>query len=99
MTECTEAELELQLRFNFGLGKPVVGEFTGGEISSDGGLGLLRLADERLKLTKKIVSRMGDKRQPGYIKHELKALLQQRIYAIASGYEDGNDAAQLRFDP
>jgi hypothetical protein len=99
MTQCTEGETELQLRIDFGLGKPVVGEFTGGEISSDGGLGLLRLADERLGLTERIAKQIGDKRQAVYIKHELRTLLQQRIYAIASGYEDGNDATQLRFDP
>lgn len=99
MTECTKRQVDLQLRFDFGLGKPVVGEFAGGEISSDGGLGLLRLADERLRLTEKIAKLLEDKRQPGYVKHELRALLQQRIYAIASGYEDGNDAAQLRCDP
>ncbi|WP_457836146.1 transposase, partial [Staphylococcus aureus] len=33
------------------------------------------------------------------VKHKLLDLLRQRIYAIASGYEDGNDANSLRFDP
>ena len=33
------------------------------------------------------------------MKHTLLDLLRQRIYGIASGYEDGNDANSLRCDP
>ena len=42
---------QLQLKFDFGLKKKLTGSFDGGLISSDGGLGLVRLADEQLKLT------------------------------------------------
>jgi hypothetical protein len=36
---------------------------------------------------------------PPYIAHPLRDLLAQRIYQIASGYADGNDANSLRRDP
>ena len=40
-----------------------------------------------------------DTRHPGYIRHTLHDILKQRIYQIASGYEDGNDCNSLRHDP
>ena len=40
-----------------------------------------------------------DIRHPGYITHTLHDILKQRIYQIASGYEDGNDCNRLRHDP
>lgn len=99
MTECTKPGPNLQLKFDFGTGKPVTGAFDGGLISTDGGLGLIRLADEALELTQNASFCIGEKRRPDAVKHKLLDLLRQRIYAIASGYEDGNDANSLRFDP
>jgi len=99
MTECTESMAQLQLKFDFGLKKKLTGSFDGGLISSDGGLGLVRLADEQLKLTESAAIYIGEKRRPDLVKHSLRDLLRQRIYAIASGYEDANDADNLRFDP
>ena len=40
-----------------------------------------------------------DKRHPSYIDHPLRDLLAQRMYQIASGYADANDANHLRRDP
>lgn len=99
MTECTESAAEAQLRFSFGVGKPIVGNFDGGKISSDGGLHLLRLADDKLKLTEQASLCIAEKRRPDLVKHDSQALLRQRVYAMAAGYEDGNDAQVLRFDP
>ncbi|MBN9397268.1 MAG: transposase [Candidatus Melainabacteria bacterium] len=70
----------------------------GGSVCSDGGLLLLRKADERLGLTKLASYAIDDKRRPEYIRHSIVEMLQQRIYAIASGYEDCNDASLLRRD-
>ena len=39
-----------------------------------------------------------DRRYPSYITHPLRDLIGQRVYQIACGYEDGNDADQLRKD-
>lgn len=99
MTECTKRDANLQLKFDFGIGKPVTGAFNGGLISTDGGLGLLRLADDALQLSENASLCIGEKRRPDAVKHQLVDLLRQRIYGIAAGYEDANDASSLRFDP
>lgn len=99
MTECTKSASNLQLRFDFGLGKPVVGRFSGGMISSDGGLVLVRAADDRLGLSQQMAMRVADRRDPSYVRHELRDLIRQRLYAIAAGYEDANDADVLKNDP
>lgn len=80
-------------------GKQVVGEFSGGEISSDGGLVLLARADERLGLTRRLATCIADGRQASKVRHQVRELLAQRVYQIAAGYEDCNDATYLRRDP
>lgn len=99
MTECTKPAANLQLKFDFGIGKTVTGSFDGGLISTDGGLGLLRLVDDKLELTKNASFCIAEKRRPDSIKHSILDILRQRIYGIAAGYEDANDATSLRFDP
>jgi hypothetical protein len=74
-------------------------DFDGGELSSDGGWLLLALADQDLRLTKRMAAAMADPRDPERVEHSLLALLQQRIYQIAQGYADQNDAQDLRRDP
>jgi len=73
-------------------------DFSGGAVSSDAGLLLLREVDRRLKLTERVASVLDDPRDPDLITHPLLDLLRQRIYAIVQGYEDLNDHAQLRDD-
>lgn len=99
MTKCTEAAAGVQLTFNFGTSRPIVGSFSGGQISSDGGLVLVKLADQRLKLTEQMSYCLADRRDAAYVRHSMQDLLQQRIYGIAAGYEDCNDAGELRKDP
>ena len=72
--------------------------FTGGNITSDGGILLLKQADKRLKLTQKIADILPDDREPSKIKHSLLSMLKQRVYGIALGYEDLNDHQHLRKD-
>ena len=99
MTKCTTKPLGSQLNFCFGLGKPVVGAFDGGRISSDGGVMLLRQADNRLGLCSQVAMCLGEKRRPDLVRHDLVSLVRQRVYGIAAGYEDGNDSMFLRNDP
>jgi DDE family transposase len=99
MTECTKSAADVQLRFDFGLGKPIAGSFDGGEISSDGGLVLVRQIDDKLQLSKQIAFCLADRRNFSYVKHALEDLIRQRLYAIAAGNEDVNDAQTLRHDP
>jgi len=79
--------------------RPLVARFDQHHGSSDGGAVLLKAADGRLRLTEGLAACLPDGRQSGKIRHELLELLRQRVYAIACGYPDGNDAARLADDP
>jgi len=88
-----------QLSFGFLGRKQVVGAFDGGALSSDGGLMLVAKADQQLGLTAKLSSFLCDGRDSTKVKHQLREMLMQRVYQIACGYEDCNDADDLRSDP
>ena len=87
-----------QLRFPPVDGMTVRGNFEGGTLSSDFGPMLLRGIDHQLGLTHCLAQAFDDQRHPSYTDHPLRDLLAQRIYQIARGYEDGNDANALRKD-
>jgi len=91
---------QYQLGFKFpGLGRrKIEANFEGGQVSSDGGVMLLRQADRWLGLTKRLGQVLPDGRDPDLIQHPLESLLQQRIYGLAAGYEDLNDQDALRKD-
>jgi hypothetical protein len=74
-------------------------DFDGGALASDFGALLLRGIDRQIGLTARLAAAMHDKRPPSYIDPTLRDLLAQRIYQLASGYADGNDANSLRHDP
>lgn len=95
MSENTTAE-----RFLFPdvLPKPVVVEFDQRQGSSDGGAILLKAADRRLGLTEALAECVIDQRQPGKVEHAIEELLRQRVYGLACGYPDANDAARLAQD-
>jgi len=78
--------------------RTVSASFTGGEVTSDGGIALLRQTDRRLGLTKALAKVLPDPRDPDRIEHPLLALVRQRIYGLAQGYEDLNDHDTLRHD-
>lgn len=73
-------------------------DFKGGDVTSDGGVLLLRQVDRRLGLTRTLSRRLHDPRRKKSVEHPLVALLRQRIYAIGLGYEDLNDHDTLRDD-
>lgn len=80
-------------------GKRVVAQFDQPHGSSDGGAVLLKACDERLGLTERLSGCLGEEREPGKIRHTLDDLIRQRVFAIACGYADCNDAARLAEDP
>src|SRR5215475_3315220 len=88
-----------QLSFHPVAGHTLRADFEGGALSSDFGVLLLRGIDRQLGLTARLAAAIHDTRHPSYIEHPLRDLLAQRIYQIASGYADGNDANSLRRDP
>jgi hypothetical protein len=72
---------------------------TGEATSSDGGALLLRKADQQLGLIEAMAGSVSDRRDPSRVKHEMAVLIAQRVYGLACGYEDANDAAKLSSDP
>lgn len=79
--------------------RKVVADFSGGTLSSDGGVLFLRQTDRSLGLTRELAGCFDDQRHPVFVEHRLEELLSQRIYTEALGYEDLNDHQQLRHDP
>lgn len=73
-------------------------DFLGGRLTSDGGLAWIAEADAALGLTASLAAVIPDWRTRRS-QHDLPTLLAQRIYQIACGYEDQNDATALRIDP
>jgi hypothetical protein len=87
------------MRFPLLAPKAVQVDFTGGSLSSEGGLVLLAQLDQQLGLTQRVAACLKDPRLPERIRHSLRDLIRQRVYQIAAGYEDANDATSLRADP
>jgi len=78
--------------------RKIEANFEGGNVSSDGGVILLRQVDRKLALTEALDKILPDRRAPEAITHRQIDLLRQRIYGLALGYEDLNDHATLRDD-
>jgi Transposase DDE domain group 1 len=81
------------------LRRPVVVKFDQPHASSDGGAILLKACDERLGLTERLAGCISDGRQAGKVEHSIRDLVRQRLFGIACGYADCNDAARLAKDP
>jgi hypothetical protein len=95
MTECNSEPIPFS---SFGR-RGVLADFAGGSITSDAGALLLREVDRRLGLIDRLDAVIPDPRNQALITHQQKTMLRQRIFAIAMGYEDGNDHQSLRDDP
>src|SRR5437899_5448665 len=79
--------------------KAVTLDFDGGRLSSDAGLVLLKDPDEQLGLTHNLAAVLSDPRDPRRVHFTHHDLLKQRVFHMAAGYEDANDANTLRHDP
>ena len=79
--------------------KPLVATFDQPHASSDGGAVLLKAAEARYGLIDGFARCLVDDRQPGKVRHTLGDLLAQRIYGLACGHPDANDADRLADDP
>jgi Transposase DDE domain. len=79
--------------------KSVELDFDGGRLSSDAGVVLLKDIDEQLGLTRALAAVLSDPRDGRRIHFTPEDLLKQRVFQIAAGYEDANDANTLRDDP
>ena len=93
MTQCST-----KVSLNFHSKNDLRAEFSGGELSSDGGVLLLAQADKKLNLLERLSSCIDDPRNPLRVTHQQIELLRQRVYQVACGYEDADDCDHIRID-
>jgi hypothetical protein len=86
------------VRFRTAVGVPLEAAFDAGRLTSDGGLPWVAEADRSLGLCDLLAGCIPDWRQR-VVRHSLATLVRQRVYQIACGYEDQDDADTLRRDP
>jgi hypothetical protein len=79
--------------------KAVVADLLGGRLTTDAGALMLREVAQRIGLFDALNDAIPDPRNPVFIIHDQRALIAQRVTAIALGYEDLNDHQDLRADP
>jgi hypothetical protein len=80
-------------------GRWVVAAFDGGEVTSDAGALLLGATDRAIGLVTRFAACFADGRAQAQVEHSVAAMVAQRIFGIALGYEDLVDHDQLRHDP
>ena len=78
--------------------RQIVADFQGGDLTSDGGLPLLREVDRGIGLIDALDAAIRDPRFQPLVVHDQRTILAQRIFALAAGYEDLNDHQTLRND-
>src|SRR5450631_3400845 len=79
--------------------KKLTVDFDGGNQSSDGGLLLLRQAERKLGVCRRLADAMPDRRDASRIRHEMFEMVMARVCAIACGHKDAIDLDRLRHDP
>jgi len=94
-TQCTPEPMLFSSLYS----QKVQADFDGGAITSDAGALLLREVDRRIGLVDALNACIPDPRNPLLTIHAQRAMLAQRIFALACGYEDLNDHQTLRTDP
>lgn len=94
-TECTQSNFEFPGVWS----RSVTARFDGGKITSNAGGLLLQQVDRRIHLLSRFSKCFLDGRDQKRIRHGVHAMLAQRVYGLALGYEDLNDHEQLREDP
>jgi hypothetical protein len=93
-TECTSTSYDFG-RVNQ---RKLVADFKGGDLSSDGGLLLIREIDQMYRLSERLSECFTDHRDANRVQHDLNTLIAQRLYGLVQGYEDLNDHDDLRHD-
>jgi hypothetical protein len=80
-------------------GRQVVASFDGGDNTSDAGALLLGATDRAIGLVARFAACFVDQRAQVQVEHSIAAMVAQRVFGIALGYEDLVDHDQLRHDP
>ena len=79
--------------------KKLTVDFDGGNQSSNAGLLLLRQAERRLGVCRRLADAMPDRRDRSRICHDVFEMVMARVSAIACGHADAIDLDRLRHDP
>jgi hypothetical protein len=79
--------------------KKLTVDFVGGNQSSDAGPLLLRQAERKLGVCRRVAQAMPDRRNPDRILHDMFEMVMERVAAIACGHKDAIDLDRLRHDP
>src|SRR3984893_16343126 len=79
--------------------RAVIATFDQPHASSDGGAILLKAADRHIGLLAALTATIPDARATARVTHGVGDLVAQRVFAIACGHPDGNDADRLADDP
>lgn len=87
-----------KIRFDTSTQLALEAAFDGGRITTDGGLTWLERTDSEIGLCMAIAAHLPEWRR-GSVRHSLLALVKQRVFQIACGYEDQDDSDTLRSDP
>jgi hypothetical protein len=87
-----------RFRFDSPAGVPLDAAFDAGPLTSDGGLPWLAEAERALAICARLADCIPEWRR-GPIRHSLATLVRQRVFQIACGYADQNDATTMRHDP
>ncbi len=98
MTNSNQLSIEFPALKSDSTSRKIEVQFSGGEVTSDAGVLLLREVDKKLDLTKKFSKFISDSRNPLYVEHSNLDMLRQRVYSLCLGYEDLNDQQSLRSD-
>ncbi len=75
-----EQNKQLSLQFASISGKKVTAGFTGGDVTSDVGVLVMRETAKRIGIIEQLAETIHDKRHQSYVKHEITELLMQRIF-------------------
>jgi len=94
VTQCN-AQIAL---FSIGRRKVTI-QSNGTFITSNAGVLLAGRIEKRLGLARRLSAVLRDRRDPDLITHTYEDQMRQRILQIVCGYEDGNDAKELRLEP
>merc|ERR1712224_413122 len=78
--------------------KNIEANFTGGTITSDAGLLVLKEIEEKTKFLEQVASVIPENRQQEKIQHSKYSQIMQRVHSLIQGYEDCNDQTTLRED-
>ncbi len=81
MPNCTPEPLSFP-----GFERPrIEADFSGGDITSDAGVLLLRQADRLLSFSESVANALDDPRRRASCQHDAQSLVRQRRYALALG--------------